>query len=237
MSTDLGHMRSKSSLLLGSCILAGLYSVSTLHGSATHHALYLHVHGLLGRAHLASAASLDTIQAMLIFSMWDLRPTRDHDHGNSWLLSGMAAMQVVMTTRFDQLRYASGASEAIRSRELMRTWNLICLCQLQYVSCSNWTLGVSPIRPNSCLRFSVGSGRPPVIAKQYFDECAKILEFQSYNSRDELVLAGVELYRTLWDLISSNVVQKESAAWPEIERLRKTHDHIYSTHNHQTKNN
>ena len=77
-------------------------------------------------------------------------------------------------------------------------------------------------------RFSVGSGRPPVIAKQYFDQCAKILEFPSYNSRDELVLAGVELYHTLWDLTSSNVIQKESAIWPEIDRLRKTHDHIYS---------
>lgn len=87
---------------------------------------------------------------------------------------------------------------------------------------------VERIRSNSFPRFSVGSGRPPVIAKQYFDQCAKILEFPSYNSRDELVLAGVELYRTLWDLISSNVIQKESAAWPEIERLRKTHDRIYN---------
>jgi hypothetical protein len=134
MSTDPDDVCSKSPLLLGTCILAGLHSIPTLHGSQTHHTLYRHVHGLLGRAHLASAASLDTIQAMLIFSMWDLRPTRDHDHGNSWLLSGMAAMQVVMTTRFDQLLYASSASEATQSRELIRTWNLICLCQLQYVS-------------------------------------------------------------------------------------------------------
>lgn len=67
-----------------------------------------------------------------------------------------------------------------------------------------------------------------MIAKQYFDQCAKILEFPSYNSRDELVLAGVELYHTLWNLTSSNVIQKESAIWPEIDRLRKTHDHIYS---------
>lgn len=71
---------------------------------------------------------------MLIFSMWDLRPTRDHDHGNSWLLSGMAAMQVVMTTRFDQLLCANNPDQATESQELMRTWNLICLCQLQYVS-------------------------------------------------------------------------------------------------------
>ncbi|KAJ5662131.1 uncharacterized protein N7477_009747 [Penicillium maclennaniae] len=103
MSTEPVDIYYKSSLLLGTCILAGFHSVPTLHGSDLHRVLYRHVHSLLGRAHLASSASLDTIQAMLIFSMWDLRPTRDHDHGNSWLLSGMTAMQVVMTTRFDQL--------------------------------------------------------------------------------------------------------------------------------------
>lgn len=133
MSTEPADIYSKSTLLLGTCILAGFHSVPTLHGSETHRILYRHVHGLLGRAHLASTASLDTIQAMLIFSMWDLRPTRDHDHGNSWLLSGMAAMQVVMTTRFDQLLCANNSSQASQSREFMRTWNLICLCQLQYV--------------------------------------------------------------------------------------------------------
>ncbi|KAJ5303159.1 hypothetical protein N7476_009958 [Penicillium atrosanguineum] len=206
MSTEPADIYSKSSLLLGTCSLAGFHSIPSLHGSETHHILYRHVHGLLGRAHLASTASLDTIQAMLIFSMWDLRPTRDHDHRNSWLLSGMAAMQVVMTTRFDQLLCANNSSQANQSRELMRTWNLICLCQLQYASQVSGLIAAFHL---------------------YFDQCAKILEFPFYNSRDELVLAGVELYRTLWDLTSSIVIQKESATWPEIDRLRKTHDHIY----------
>lgn len=77
-------------------------------------------------------------------------------------------------------------------------------------------------------RFSVGSGRPPVIAGQYFDQCAKVLEFPSYNSRDELVLAGVYLYRTLWELVSSNAIQKEVPVWPEIDQLCKSQEHIYS---------
>lgn len=70
---------------------------------------------------------------MLICSMWDLRPTRDHDHGNSWLLSGTAAMQVMITTSFGQLGQTSSIQEQARAREILRTWNLICLCQLQYV--------------------------------------------------------------------------------------------------------
>ncbi|KAJ5899409.1 hypothetical protein N7495_004153 [Penicillium taxi] len=202
MNTALNELRSKSSLLFGTCILAGIHITPSLHGSQMHQDIYRHMHVLLGQAQLASAASLDTIQSMLIFSMWDLRPARDYDHGSSWLLSGMAAMKMVITTPFEQLLQTSGIEEEGRAREIMRTWNLICLCQLQ---------------------FSVGSGRPPVIASQYFDQCAKVIEFPSYNHRDELVLSGVNLYRVLWELTSSN-----SPVWPEMQKLRKSQEHIYN---------
>jgi hypothetical protein len=67
-----------------------------------------------------------------------------------------------------------------------------------------------------------------VISSQYFDECAKARDFPSYSGRDELVLAGVRLYRVLWGLMSSNVIQKTSAIWPEIDSLRKSQENIYS---------
>lgn len=136
MSTDPVQLRTKSPLLFGTCILAGLHITPSLYGSSTHQALYRHIHGLLGQAHLSSTASLDTIQSMLIFSMWDLRPTLGPDHGTSWLLSGTAAMRVIMTTSFGQLPKTSDAdrSERARAQEIMRTWNLICLCQLQCVT-------------------------------------------------------------------------------------------------------
>ncbi|KAJ5942525.1 hypothetical protein N7516_002693 [Penicillium verrucosum] len=206
--TDPVQLRTKSSLLFGTCILAGLHITPSLHGSSTHQALYHHIHGLLGQAHLSSTASLDTIQSMLIFSMWDLRPSLGPDYGTSWLLSGTAAMRVIMTTPFGQLPNTSDADggERAQAQEIMRTWNLICLCQLQ---------------------FSVGSGRPPIISSQYFDECIKVLDFPSYNARDELVLAGVRLYRLLWEIISSNVIQKGSTVWPEIDNLRKSQENIY----------
>ncbi|CAI7610413.1 unnamed protein product [Penicillium crustosum] len=208
MSTDPVQLRTKSPLLFGTCILAGLHITPSLHGSSTHQALYRHVHGLLGQAHLSSTASLDTIQSMLIFSMWDLRPTLGPDHGTSWLLSGTAAMRVIMTTPFGQLPNTTdaGENERAQAQEIMRTWNLICLCQLQ---------------------FSVGSGRPPIISSQYFDQCIKVLDFPSYNARDELVLAGVRLYRLLWEIISSNVIERGSAVWPEIDNLRKSQENIY----------
>ncbi|KAJ5823136.1 hypothetical protein N7447_005476 [Penicillium robsamsonii] len=208
MSTDPVQLRTRSPLLFGTCILAGLHITPSLYGSSTHQALYRHIHGLLGQAHLSSTASLDTIQSMLIFSMWDLRPNSGPDHSTSWLLSGTAAMRVIMTTPFGQHPKTSDADgrERAQAQEIMRTWNLICLCQLQ---------------------FSVGSGRPPIISSQYFDECIKVLDFPSYNARDELVLAGVRLYRLLWEIISSNVIQNGSAVWPEIDNLRKSQENIY----------
>ncbi|KAJ5380675.1 uncharacterized protein N7496_003103 [Penicillium cataractarum] len=207
MTTDPENLRARSPLLFGACVLAGLHVNSTLHGSPTHYALYRHVHGLLGRSHLVSHSSLDTVQSMLIFSMWDLRPMRDSDHGNSWLLSGTAAMQLMLTTPFDDLLITTEGVEKQRAREVIRTWNLICLCQLQ---------------------FSVGSGRPPVIAEQYLEQCAKVLEFPSYNARDGLVLAGIQLYRVLWSLTSSNSIQTVEPTWPEIDNLRKSQEGIYN---------
>jgi hypothetical protein len=133
MNTDPVQLRTKSPLLYGTCLLGGLHITPSLHGSQTHQALYRHVHGLLGQTHLSSVSSLDTIQSMLILSMWDLRPTLGHEHGNSWLLSGTAGMRVMMTTSFEQLLKSnnSNGGEEVRAQELMRTWNLICLCQLQ----------------------------------------------------------------------------------------------------------
>ncbi|RFU25666.1 hypothetical protein B7463_g10673, partial [Scytalidium lignicola] len=175
MSTDSIELRTKSPLLFGTCILAGLHINPALHGSDTHKSLYRHVHGLLGQANITSPASLETIQSMLIFSMWDLMLDREHDHGNCWLLSGTAAMQVMMTTNFEQLLQVKDRQGNAKARE-----------------------------------------------------CAKILKFPSYNSRDELVLSGVELYRVLWKLISSDEVQKESTIWLDIEKLRKAQDHFYN---------
>lgn len=140
MSTDPVQLRTKSPLLFGTCIFAGLHSTPSLHGSSTHQALYRHIHGLLGQAHLSSTASLDTIQSMLIFSMWGLRPTFGPDYGTSWLLSGTAAMRVIMTTPFGQLPNTSDADggERAQAQEIMRMWNSICLCQLQCVIATNF---------------------------------------------------------------------------------------------------
>jgi len=67
-----------------------------------------------------------------------------------------------------------------------------------------------------------------VIPPEYLNKCANILKFLSYNSRDELVLAEIELYRILWELIKSDKIQTDNVNWIEIENMRKKHEHIYS---------
>lgn len=153
---------------------------------------------------------------------------RDSDHGNSWLLSGTAAMQLMLSTPFDDLMSTSEGIEKPRAREIIRTWNLICLCQLQYVKAIPDGALVRRLNSDKCCRFSVGSGRPPVIAEQYLEQCTKVLDFPSYNARDGLVLAGIQLYRVLWSLTSSNAIQTEEPTWPEIDNLRKAQEGIYS---------
>ena len=85
-------IRHISPLLFASCVLAGLHINPSLHGTNVHQALYRHVSGLISKSMLVTPLPLETIQAMLIFSMWNLVPNKDTEHIDTWLLSGMAAM-------------------------------------------------------------------------------------------------------------------------------------------------
>lgn len=127
-------IRQTSPLLFASCVLAGLHINPSLHGSNVHQALYHHVSSLLGKSMLVSPLSLEAIQAMFIFSMWNLVPNKDTEHIDTWLLSGMAAMHGMLAINFEQLvqgpKNAGGKVDS-KTREAIRTWNLICLIHLQ----------------------------------------------------------------------------------------------------------
>jgi hypothetical protein len=132
MKSNPSALRQSSSLLFASCVLAGLQIDPSLHGSQLHHDLYQHVSGLLGRSMLASPLSLESIQSMLIFSMWNLVPNNDTEHLDPWLLSGVAGMQGMLAINFEQLlKPRTDGLVDPKSRETLRSWNLICLCHLQ----------------------------------------------------------------------------------------------------------
>ena len=127
-------LRQISPLLFASCVLAGLHINPSLHSSQIHHELYQHVSGLLSRSMLLSPLSLEAIQSMLIFSMWNLVPNKDAEHLDTWLLSGIAGMQGMLAINFEQLlKTRKDGLVDPKSRETLRSWNLICLCHLQYV--------------------------------------------------------------------------------------------------------
>jgi len=81
---------------------------------------------------LVTPLSVETIQAILIFSMWNLVPNKDTEHIDTWLLSGMAAMHGMLAINFEQLvQTPKNGRVDTRAREVIRTWNLICLVHLQ----------------------------------------------------------------------------------------------------------
>ena len=133
MKSNPSLLRQASSLLFASCVLAGIQIDPTLHGSRLHHDLYQHFSGLLSRSMLTSPLSLEAIQSMLIFSMWNLVPNKDTEHLDTWLLSGIAGMQGMLAINFELLlKPRTDGLVDPKSRETLRSWNLICLCHLQY---------------------------------------------------------------------------------------------------------
>lgn len=126
------EIRRASPLLFASCTLAGLHINRNLHGSTTHQALYNHISALLSKSMLISPLSLETIQSMLILSMWNLVPNKDTEQIDGWLLSGMAAMHGMLTLNFEQLVKSQKEMRIDpKSQEALRSWNLLCLCHLQ----------------------------------------------------------------------------------------------------------
>lgn len=81
---------------------------------------------------IVSPLSLEAIQSMLIFSMWNLVPNKDTEHLDTWLLSGIAGMHGMLAINFEKL-VQTRTDDLVdpRLRETLRSWNLICLCHLQ----------------------------------------------------------------------------------------------------------
>jgi hypothetical protein len=66
-----------------------------------------------------------------------------------------------------------------------------------------------------------------VIWHQYLKQCDSILSFPNYDSRDQLVAAGVRLYDSLCRLVNSEVIQVDSLIWEEIDEWKTSCGHIF----------
>lgn len=60
-----------------------------------------------------------------------------------------------------------------------------------------------------------------MLSRQYLKQCKNILSLGSYNSRDQMVALGIELYDSLCTLVNADTVQTDSVYWAEIEDWKK----------------
>lgn len=73
-----------------------------------------------------------------------------------------------------------------------------------------------------------------MLSRQYLKQCKNILSLPSYNSRDQLVAAGVELYDSLCNLVNSDTVQTDSLVWDEIDDWKNRCGQFFGTSSHET---
>lgn len=66
-----------------------------------------------------------------------------------------------------------------------------------------------------------------MISSQYLNLCDEILNFPSYDSRDELVAAGVKLYAALCEHLNSGTMETKFPVWKEIDDCKTKYSLIY----------
>ncbi|KAI1613824.1 hypothetical protein EDD36DRAFT_417685 [Exophiala viscosa] len=118
---DLNRLRQHHTLLLATCILGGVLTLSSLRGSNLHTSLYLLVKDHLGKSMLNTPLELATIHAMLIFSTWNMGPGAHVRYIDSSLLSGSTITHLMLTSGCPGLDLTNNFEES-DMRNRTETW-------------------------------------------------------------------------------------------------------------------
>ena len=177
-------VRRISPLLFAAICLQGGRLDATFCNTAQHDQLYEHVRTLTGKELLISPLPLESVCALLILAMWSTSPKEKAEFIDSWLMSGYAVQQAKLSINFTDLlkNLNEGRADHIDQRRL-RLWNMICLCHLQ---------------------FSVGTGRPSVIAQEYLEHCPAILNTIEATIYDGISVATLQLFAIVQELLKHN---------------------------------
>lgn len=124
LELDPWTIRRSSPLLFATCLLTGLCTIHSLCNSQLHVDLFTHVEELTSKALLRTPLPLESVQAFLMLSVWDLTPSKFYRYIDSWLMSGMGIMHGMLCVDFHK-----SANE--RHKNMMKTWNLLHLTHLQ----------------------------------------------------------------------------------------------------------
>lgn len=183
------NVRRISPLLFAAICLQGGRLEASFCNSAQHDQLYEHVRSLTGRELLISPLPLESVCALLILAMWSTSPKEKAEFIDSWLMSGYAVQQAMLTINFTTLlkNLNDGKTDHLDQRRL-RLWNMICLCHLQ---------------------FAVGTGRPSVIAPEYLEHCPAILNTIEATIYDGISVATLTLFAIVQDLLKHNSLSEE----------------------------
>lgn len=182
-------VRRISPLLFAAICLQGGRLDASFCNSAQHDQLYEHVRSLTGRELLISPLPLESVCALLILAIWSTSPKEKAEYIDSWLMSGYAVQQAMLTINFTALlkNLNDGKANHLDQRRL-RLWNMICLCHLQ---------------------FAVGTGRPSVIAPEYLEHCPAILNTIEATVYDGISVATLTLFAIVQDLLKHNSLSEE----------------------------
>ncbi|RDW79519.1 hypothetical protein BP6252_04157 [Coleophoma cylindrospora] len=188
--------QSISSNLIAACVLQGM-ALSDLRNSATHETFYEYVRSILAPVLLISPLPLDCLFALSISCWWCIAPVKKMEYIDSWLVSGHAVQQAMLTINFTNLRakIKKGTSDAV-DRHTLRTWNHICL---------------------SHLYFAVGTGRPSLIAESYLDQCPSILNAFEPTIQDQTVLAEIHYYSAILKLLTTALPLQADGKCKELD--------------------
>ncbi|KAH8698809.1 hypothetical protein BGW36DRAFT_376755 [Talaromyces proteolyticus] len=183
-------------LLFATCLLAGIQTVGLCHGSALHRSLYGCVKSHLGIEMLNTPVPLSTIQALLIFSTWNLCPSLTTRYIDSWFLSGSAVSHSMVTLDLSKLAAKSHFRDK-GARDKYRTWMLILLVHL---------------------KFAVGTGQPSVIDIESLKRWTVSVNPLPKNCEpcDKATAAELELYILLYEVVHKNE-KPISTAWSQVE--------------------
>lgn len=183
------NVRRISPLLFAAICLQGGRLDPSFCNSAQHDQLYEHVRSLTGRELLISPLPVESVCALLILAIWSTSPKEKAEYIDSWLMSGYAVQQAMLTINFTALlkNLNDGKADPLDQRKL-RLWNMICLCHLQ---------------------FSVGTGRPSVIAPEYLEHCPAILNTIEATLYDGISVATLTLFAIVQDLLKHNSLSED----------------------------
>lgn len=203
LDSDLASVRQSSPLLLAACLLVGMQASGVFRGSALHITLYTNVKNHLSTQMLKTPLPLATIHVLLIFGWWNIYQAYPSRFIDSWFLSASALSHFMLGFDLSDLAIASPEVD-IDARNKCRTWTVACLLHLKYVhlfyltSLLYWTtLTLLPFR------FSIGIGRPSVVAISTMKRWVDIGKQPSRDKVDQEIAAELELYILLHETVSA----------------------------------